>query len=206
MDTADKVKALVQLRDMWREQYEMTYKPEKVQIGDFTYGMPIIRTWGEDAKLTIGKFCSIGMDVRIYLGGNHHNDWCTTYPFNALLPGIWGDIDGGVAATKGDVIIGNDVWIADKVMIMSGVTIGDGATIAAGSVVTGDVLPYTLVGGVPARTRHVKMEALRLEVEGIKWWDWPLYKIAEAVPFLLSTEPEWLIRYHNECEKYGGAT
>ena len=196
----EKTNALVKLRDMWREKYDLMYPGDKVQIGDFTYGLPIIRTWGEDAKLKIGKFCSIGMDVRIYLGGNHHNDWCTTYPFNALLPDIWGYLDDGIAATKGDVIIGNDVWIADNVMIMSGVTIGDGVTIAAGSVVTKDVLPYTIVGGVPARTRRVKLEALRLEVEGIKWWDWPLEKIARAVPFLLDNDTEWLIGFHDLYE------
>ena len=188
MDTAEKVKALEQLRDLWRERYDLMYQGDKVEIGDFTYGYPIIRTWGEDTKLKIGKFCSIGMDVRIYLGGNHRTDWLTTYPFNVLLKDQYPGIDGECAATKGDVIIGNDVWIADNVTIMSGVTIGDGAVIANGAVVTRNIPPYSIAGGVPARTRRARMEALRLEVNGIRWWDWPLEKLVEAIPILMSGE------------------
>ena len=188
----DKVKALEQLRDSLRAKYRQL-DPDRVQIGDFTYGMPLIMSWGEDTKCRIGKFCSIGANVQIYLGGNHHNDWITTYPFNAMLPEIWGEIDNGRAATNGDVIIGNDVWIANNARIMSGVTVGDGATIANGAVVTKDVMPYSVVGGVPAvpiRTRWSASAAFRLH-----WWDWPLEKIAEAAPILMSREPADLIDF-----------
>lgn len=197
----DKVKALEQLRDRLRAKYRQ-FDPERVQIGDFTYGMPLIMSWGEDTKCRIGKFCSIGANVQIYLGGNHHNDWITTYPFNALLPEIWGEIDNGRAATNGDVIIGNDVWIANNARIMSGVTIGDGATIANGAVVTKDVAPYSVVGGVPAvpiRTRWSASAAFRLH-----WWDWPLEKIAEAAPILMSREPADLIEFDRKWREEHG--
>ena len=49
------------------------------------------------------------------------------------------------------VSIGNDVWIGRRVMIMPGVTIGDGCVIGAGAVVTKDIPPYNVAGGVPAR-------------------------------------------------------
>lgn len=130
--------------------------------------------------------------MQIYLGGEHHTDWCTTYPFNAMLPEIWGDIDGGIAATKGDVIIGNDVWIASDVTILSGVTIGDGAVIANGAVVTRDVAPYRIVGGVPAK--EIKMRYSASAVNG--WWNWPLEKIAEAVPLLCHKEDRELYLFH----------
>ena len=52
---------------------------------------------------------------------------------------------------KHPVVIGNDVWIGDRVIIMPGVHVGDGSIIAAGAVVTHDVPPYTIVGGVPAK-------------------------------------------------------
>ena len=194
----DKVKALEELRDYWRQQYDRLFDPDKVQIGDFTYGIPIVRTWCEDAKLKIGKFCSIGGNVKIYLGGNHHNDWLTTYPFNAILPEVWGDIDGGVAATKGDVAIGNDVWIADNAVIMSGVTIGDGATIANGAVVTKDVMPYDVVGGVPARAIRTRWNAAY--AFNTHWWNWPLEKIAAAVPILCSKDTAELVEFHNRWE------
>ena len=183
----DKVQALIRLRDELRASHRHL-DPSRVLIGDFTYGMPLVMTWGEDTKLTIGKFCSIGGNVQIYLGGNHHTDWLTTYPFNVLLKEQFPGIDGGVAATKGDVTIGNDVWIANNVMIMSGVTIGDGAVIMNGAVVTNDIPPYSIAGGVPARTKKVRMEALSLEVDGIRWWDWPIEKLAEAIPMLMSRE------------------
>lgn len=179
----DKVKALEGLRDRLKKQYEC-FNPDRVQIGDFTYGVPIVHSWGDDGNLSIEKFCSIGGNVQIYLGGEHHTDWCTTYPFNALLPEIWGDIDGGIAETKGDVIIGNDVWIASDVTILSGVTIGDGAVIANGAIVTKNVMPYDVVGGVPARQIRGRWTAAG--VYSLKWWDWPLEKIAEAVPILCS--------------------
>ena len=54
-------------------------------------------------------------------------------------------------ASKGKIIIGNNVWMGNNVCVTSGVTIGDGAEIAANSVVTKDVPPKTMVGGVPAR-------------------------------------------------------
>ena len=199
MTTDDRVHALRELREQLRDKYAC-FEGSRVEIGDFTYGFPIVRTWGEDARLTIGKFCSIGGNVQIYLGGNHHTDWCTTYPFNVLLRDCYPGIDGGVAATKGDVTIGNDVWIASDVTIMSGVTIGDGAVIMNGAVVTKDVPPYSVSGGVPAHTKKARMNALRLEVDGIKWWDWPLEKLAEGIPFLMDNDPEWLIRYHKGVE------
>ena len=200
----DKVKALEELRVQLRHSHAH-YDAEKVEIGDFTYGSPIILSWGEkNARCRIGKFCSIGGNVQIYLGGNHHNDWCTTYPFNALLPEIWGDLDDGVAATKGDVIIGNDVWIASNVTLMSGVTIGDGATIANGAVVTRNVPENTLVCGNPAKVKTVfyhKIPSILLH-----WWDWPLEKIAAAAPILMSADPAALVEFdkHWEVNQFDG--
>jgi acetyltransferase-like isoleucine patch superfamily enzyme len=179
----DKVQALEVLRERLRASHSML-DPERVTIGDFTYGQPLILTWGENTKLTIGKFCSIGANVQIYLGGNHHTDWLTTYPFNVLLKDQYPDIDGEVALTKGDITIGNDVWIGNNVMIMSGVEIGDGAVIAAGSVVTKDVHQCEMVAGNPARQKKILWQ--KFGAVEMKWWDWPLEKIAEAVPYLMS--------------------
>jgi acetyltransferase-like isoleucine patch superfamily enzyme len=182
-----KVRALEALREQLRASHARL-DPERVKIGDFTYGQPLILTWGENTKLTIGKFCSIGANVQIYMGGNHHTDWLTTYPFNALPQlrdcGDWDEVDGGVAMTKGDITIGNDVWIGNNVMIMSGVEIGDGAVIAAGSVVTKDVHQCEMVAGNPAKQKKILWQ--KFGAVEMKWWDWPLEKIAEAVPYLMS--------------------
>ena len=195
----DKVRALVELRNKLRAQYEVL-DPDRIEIGDFTYGLPLIMTWGENTKLTIGKFCSIGANVQILMGGNHHTDWLTTYPFNVLLKDQYPGIDGECAATKGDITIGNDVWIANDVTIMSGVTIGDGAVIMNGAVVTKDIPPYSIAGGVPAHFKKARMDALSLEVDGIRWWDWPLEKLALAVPYLASDDVHELVEFHKRWE------
>jgi len=191
----EKVKALEQLRDRLRASHPAS---GPVSYGDFTYGKPNVLTWGEGGKCQIGKFCSIGANVMIYLGGNHHTDWFTTYPFNAILPEVWGDIDNGVAATKGDVTIGNGVWIANDVTILSGVHIGDGAVIAAGSVVTKDVAPYTMVAGNPARCVKYMWQAAF--AGNMKWWDWSLSKIAHGARFLMSADHCTLSVYSIGCD------
>ena len=186
------------LRELRREEKARFGWDGKVEIGDYTYGTPTVRSWGEDAKLRIGKFCSIGANVKIYLGGNHHTEWITTYPFNAMpmLRGLWSDIDGGVAATKGDVTIGNDVWIADDVTIMSGVTIGDGAVIANGAVVTENIPLYCVAGGVPARPKTWRSAANG--VISLKWWDWPEEKLAAAARILMSEDEYMLKKFAEE--------
>ena len=203
MNNKDKVQALECLREQLRQTYAK-YDPDKVEIGDFTYGDPLVLSWGEEnARLKIGKFCSIGANVQIYLGGNHHTDWMTTYPFNVLLKDQYPGIDGEVAATKGDVIIGNDVWIANNVVILSGVTIGDGAVIANSAVVTRDVLPYQVVVGNPGTSRTMVKRYRIQPAEAVKiwklsWWDWPLEKIAAAIPMLTADDVDALVKFDKE--------
>jgi acetyltransferase-like isoleucine patch superfamily enzyme len=105
-------------------------------IGKHTYGTENLQIYFTDSgsNLTIGNFCSIAGNVKIYMGGNHRTDWVTTYPFGHASKDIFNNFNGqGHPVTKGDIIIGNDIWIGQNVTIMSGVTIGDGAIIANNS-------------------------------------------------------------------------
>jgi acetyltransferase-like isoleucine patch superfamily enzyme len=79
------------------------------------------------------------------------------------------------ADRRGDrVIVGNDVWIGHAAILLPGITVGDGAVIAAGAVVSRDVAPYTIVGGVPARAIRKRFDdAVADSLRRIAWWDWP---------------------------------
>jgi virginiamycin A acetyltransferase len=79
---------------------------------------------------------------------------------------------------KGNIVIGNDVWIGYEAVIMQGVSIGDGAIIGTRAVVTKDIPPYTIVGGVPAKEIRKRFEPDTIEVlQQIHWWDWSREKI-----------------------------
>lgn len=146
-------------------------------IGAKTYGHPIIYDFGDGGKLKIGNYCSIGDGVRILLGGNHHLEWISTYPFEVK----------GKSYTKGDVLIGNDVYIGMNALIFSGVTVGDGAVIGAGAIVTKDVAAYAVVAGNPAKLIRKRFSTRRInQLLKIKWWDWPVKKIERNVNLICS--------------------
>lgn len=167
-------------------------KYAKYEIGEWTYGNPRVLSWHEGTKLKIGRFCSISRPVTILLGGEHRIDWVSTYPFSNIFEKA--RRFSGHPHSRGDVIIGNDVWIGTDVLILSGVTIGDGAVIAARSVVTADVAPYSVVAGNPAKLVRLRFDkSIIEELQKIAWWNWPLSKIEEAWPLLLSSNIEAFI-------------
>ena len=94
---------------------------------------------------------------------------------------------------KGDIVIGNDVWIGYEAVVLAGVSIGDGAVIGARAVVAKDMPPYTIVGGVPARTirRRFSQEVISVLL-ALKWWDWPTEKIRQNIAAIQAGELECL--------------
>lgn len=170
-----------------------------MSYGKYTYGNPNVFYYKDgftDINFTVGNFCAIGGNVNIYLGGNHRNDWVTTYPFGHIHKNVFHTFNGvGHPTSKGDVIIGNDVWIADHVTIMSGVTIGDGATIAMNSHVVKNVEPYSLVGGNPAKFIKYKFTPEQIEkLLEIKWWFWEDEKINKFAPLLCNPNIDEFIK------------
>lgn len=163
-------------------------------IGKHTYGVPKVLDWSDGGKLVIGDYCSIAEDVSILLGGNHHPEWLTTYPFSSnAFNEEWPEASEihGQPYSKGPVTIGNDVWIGYGATILSGVTIGHGAIIAAKAVVVKDVPPYAIVGGNPAKV--VKMRFPEKDVErllSLQWWNWTEEKIHQNVHILCSNNIE----------------
>ena len=136
-------------------------------------------------RLFIGKFCSIACGAKFLMrSANHSLASLSTYPFPIFYE-EWGlDVRDITAAwmPKGDIVIGNDVWIGYEAVVMAGVTIGDGAIIGARAVVTRDVPPYTIMGGVPAKEIRKRFpdETIGTLLK-LRWWDWPEEKIQRYI-------------------------
>lgn len=120
----------------------------------------------------------------LFNSANHTLTSLSTYPFPLFFE-EWQLDKKDVAASwdnKGDIIIGNDVWIGYEAVILAGVTIGDGAVIGAHALVTKNVPPYTIFGGVPARPIRKRFsEDTIVQLLKIRWWDWPKEKIMKNI-------------------------
>lgn len=154
-----------------------------ITVGDYTYsnGSPLILFFCGKHGLTIGKFCSIGLRLTVYLGGGHPLTRISTYPFH---PDEWDGANALVeleqtgVVSKGPVVIGNDVWIGDDVTIMNNTTIGDGVVIGARSVVGSDIPPYAIAVGNPCRVVKYRFTQDMIDkLLAMKWWDWPKERI-----------------------------
>jgi len=140
----------------------------KVCIGDYTY----VNAGTIIASGVIGKFCSIGYFCQIGMPTHPKSRLSTsprTYGKGNIfgLPNTWDDYASPPR-------IGNDVWVGSSAQIMQGVQIGHGAIIAAGAIVTKNVPPYSIVGGVPAQQiglRHAP--TLSTCLIKLAWWDMP---------------------------------
>ena len=148
-------------------------------------------------KLVIGKFCSIACGAKfIFNSANHTLSSLSTYPFPIFFE-EW-ELDRKDVANawdnKGNIVIGNDVWIGYEAVIFAGVTIGDGAIIGTRAVVTKDVSPYTIVGGVPAKLirKRFSENVINTLLE-IKWWDWSREKISEKIHAIQTGEINQLL-------------
>ena len=125
----------------------------------------------------MGKFCSIACGAKfLFTSANHTQKSLSTYPFPIFFDEWDLDVEDITSAwdRKGDIIIGNDVWIGYEAVILSGVHIGDGAIIGARAVVTRDVEPYTIMGGVPARPIRKRYDEETIQrLLALRWWDFP---------------------------------
>lgn len=142
--------------------------------------------------LVIGKFCSIACGAKfLFTSANHTMRSLSNYTFPIFFEEWELDVKNITDAwdNKGDIVIGNDVWIGYESVILSGVTIGDGAIIGARAVVTKDVSPYTIVGGVPAKPIRKRFDEETIgRLLALRWWDWDKDKIARNIAAIQAGE------------------
>ena len=157
--------------------------PAQFEKNNVLYHYPI-----NQDRLIIGKFCSIACGAKFLFNcANHTLKSLSTYTF-PLFYEDWELDKANVASAwdnKGDIVIGNDVWIGYEAVIMAGVHIGDGAIVGTRAVVTKDVPPYTIVGGIPAKEIRKRFSSDIIEqMQTLKWWNWSVDKIREFLPYL----------------------
>lgn len=145
---------LARFRSKWREANAQNRTvPQNrfpiglVKVGAYSYGPLHVVYGNEDGELEIGRFCSIGPNTTFVMGDEHPLERISTFPFDVMALGT-GEPE---AIGRGGIVLGDDVWVGYGATVLDGVCIGRGAVVAAGAVVTHDVPPYTIVGGVPAR-------------------------------------------------------
>ncbi len=158
-----------------------------VRIGRYTsFNGPGSDITAKVHEVTIGNFCSIARNCTIQ-EFNHITERCSTYyMFRNLIDAeqrqgcIWGGSEEKDIESRGPITIGHDVWIGAQVVILSGVTIGNGAVIAANATVAGDVPPYAIVGGTPAKVLRYRFpEEMIQRLQNLAWWDWDDAKLRD---------------------------
>lgn len=165
--------------DLLSLSVKSTYENNVILYGATTVSHSAIGryTYLSTAKVShakIGRFCSIGYQV-IIGGGSHPVSMGSTHPaFYSTMKQAGGCfVEKNLFMEYKGSVIGNDVWIGQRSIILDGVIVGDGSIIAAGSVVTKDVEPYSIVGGVPAKLIKYRIRKEYIEdLLEIQWWNW----------------------------------
>lgn len=145
---------------------------ERVKIGKYTY---IGNNTRVGFRTTIGNYCSISRDSEI-APVNHPTDYLSTHPFQYNKKHFtsvkkYSDHARIKGAPITDTMIGHDVWLGARTMICQGVTIGTGAIVAGGAVVTRDVPPYAVVGGIPAKIIKYRFDQDTIDkLLKSEWW------------------------------------
>lgn len=170
---------------------------EYSELGDFSY----LGEYCHVADCSIGKFTAIANHVRLGAPNHpmgrpsqHRFTYCPEYYDSDLQR------DAGFFAQRREqrVTIGHDVWIGHGVTVLPGVHVGNGAVLAAGAVVTKDVAPYAVVGGVPARAIKSRFPPdIVTRLQAIAWWHWPFETISAR---LSDFQDDDVVAFCERCE------
>lgn len=160
------------LRDIQQQYHGVT-------IGRFSYGDPVY-PGTFPAGTRVGNFCSLATGLMVFRR-DHPATSLSQHPFFYNSAEGYLAKDSIILNEDNPLTIGHDVWIGARATILSGCrTIGNGAIVSAGSVVTKDVPPYAIVGGVPARVIKYRFNDTEIEeIEKSQWWDLGLFELLD---------------------------
>ena len=159
----------------------------RIKVGDYTYASadtppadwaaslaPYLYPHSPE-RLVIGKFCQIAHGVCfVTASANHRRDGFSSFPF-AVFDGGFDEGRPSMPGPGPDTVIGHDVWIGRDARLLPGARLGDGVIVGANAVVTGDVPPYSIIAGNPARLIRPRFAPeIAAELLEIAWWDWPI--------------------------------
>ena len=165
------------------EGYNQIYDRATVldsDLGMFSY----VSRGARVCNCSVGRFCCIGPESLIGGLGVHPTRWISSHPvfYSSLRQtgGVTFSPNSQIEELPG-VTLGHDVWIGARAIVLDGVKVGTGAIVAAGAVVTEDVPPYAMVGGVPARTVRKRFDDASIDrLLELQWWTWPIDRLRTA--------------------------
>jgi acetyltransferase-like isoleucine patch superfamily enzyme len=145
-----------------------------VTVGAYSYG-PLLRPSSPPGPVWVGRYSSIGPNLEL-IRDTHPTNTLSTHPaFYCAHYGQVAETDLEIAP----LTIGHDVWIGSRVTVLAGCrNIGHGSIVAAGAVLTKDVPPFAIVGGVPAKLIRYRFDPpLRQVILASRWWDRPIDRV-----------------------------
>lgn len=166
------------------------------EIGDYSYLIRQTEAW----CATIGKSANIASHVRI--NATNHPVWrATQHHFTYRAEDYFNNTENEDAffdwRREGRIEIGHDVWIGHGATLLPGIRIGNGAAIGAGAVVTKDVAPYAIVGGVPARPIRDRFpKGIAERMNALAWWDWSHDRLRDALKDFRELDAEAFLERH----------
>ncbi len=179
------IEYLAELNSVKFDEYNTIRKYARlrdISLGRFTY----VGRESQVYHAQVGAFSCIGPDVIIGPGEHPTKYFVSSHPmfYSTLEQSNPVIVEKNLFEEFATTHIGNDVWIGARAILKTGVRIGDGAIIAAGAVVSKDVEPYSIVGGIPAKHIRYRFSAEQIAIlEKVKWWEKDL---------------DWLIAHKNE--------
>jgi acetyltransferase-like isoleucine patch superfamily enzyme len=172
-----------------------------VTLGKYSYGQ--IKEIAGQGQITVGNFCSIAGRVMAFMAQDHNYRTISSYPFDH--PGLGfgqyiqgkSDLEESNTVDRGHtIVVGSDVWLGFGCILFRGITIGHGAVVGAFSIVAGDVAPYSIVVGNPAREIRKRFSDNDIEfLLRLAWWDLPDKEIGTIAQFLQTRNMDLLRKW-----------